>query len=65
MSLIHRRIRGQAIKITVSVHIPKPYSLPARQYNVERVVVVSPVAFLQPDIFAAVHDPLPFSLEKE
>src|SRR5205085_10624213 len=40
VALVHRRIRRQAVEVTVAVDVPYPDALTARQHDVERMVVV-------------------------
>src|ERR1700761_895616 len=46
VALVHRRIGGEAIKITVAVSIPNPDAFAARQNYSERMIIVGTKARL-------------------
>src|SRR3954447_5116940 len=50
MTLVHRRVAGEAVEVAVAIHIPHPDALAAGEDHVERPIVVRAEPLLYADV---------------
>jgi hypothetical protein len=65
MALVHGRIGGKAVQVSVAVDIPNPHSFTACENDVQRLVIVGTKQMLTgDDVTGCQHDSPDYSDEK-